>query len=102
MTWTADEIRQLRYRLGWSQAEMARCLQTDLATVMACEAGRQQLADECRATLLNIYHQAESFNERMQRVPVAEAIMKSRGLCQITDFEVIDSLNSEKGKPGNA
>lgn len=88
MNFTAEEIRQLRYRLGWSQAEMARCLKLTLATVSSVEAGRATLPVEVRSNLLQIMNQAESNAERVQRVPIAEVLMKDLGLSQIHDFEV--------------
>lgn len=93
MNWTGDEIRQLRYRLGWSQAEMARRLDLQLGTVMDWEAGRGALSEENRSVLLRILHQAESMAEKVHRRPIAEVMMKDRNLCQIHDMEVIDGLD---------
>jgi transcriptional regulator with XRE-family HTH domain len=90
--WTADEIRQLRYRLGWSQAEMARCLKLELNTVSEWEAGMHLPLEQHRIALLSIMHQAESNVEKVQRRPIAEALMRDKGLSQIHDLDVIDGL----------
>ncbi|MEK7355001.1 MAG: helix-turn-helix transcriptional regulator [Bdellovibrionota bacterium] len=95
MNWTAIEIRQLRYRLGWSQAEMARCLKLELSQVSSIEAGRTLLPIEHRSSLLQIMNQAESNAERVQRVPIAEVMMKDLGLSQIHDFEVQTRSNEK-------
>lgn len=88
MNFTAEEIRQLRYRLGWSQAEMARCLKLEPVIVFNVEAGRATLPPSVRSSLLQIMNQAESNAERVQRVPIAEVMMKDLGLSQIHDFDV--------------
>lgn len=93
MNFTADDIRHLRSRLGWSQAEMARFLNLELKTVAAWEVGSQALGDEHRNALILIYHQAESLSEKVQRRPIAEVMMKSRGLSQIHDMEVIEGMD---------
>ncbi|MES2962883.1 MAG: helix-turn-helix domain-containing protein [Bdellovibrionota bacterium] len=88
LNFTAEEIRQLRYRLGWSQAEMARCLKLEPTMVSSIEAGRAVLPLHYRSYLLQIMNQAESNAERTQRVPIAEVMMKDLGLSQIHDFDV--------------
>lgn len=81
--------------MGWSQAEMARCLKLDFSTVSSVEAGRMSLPLELNSTLLHILHQAESNAERVQRRPIAEVMMKDRRLSQIHDLEVVESLGKE-------
>ena len=88
MNWTSDEIKQLRYRLGWSQAEMARSLKLELTMVASWELGHQPPQEEHRHLLLSIMHQAESNAERVQRRPIAEMMMRTQGLSQIHDFDV--------------
>lgn len=90
--WTATELRQLRYRLGWSQAEMAWRLNLDTAMISAWEKGGGSPLDEHRSALLRILHLAESNAEKIQRRPLAEAMMRNRGLSQIHDLDVIDGL----------
>ncbi len=91
MEFSAVEIRQLRHRLGWSLAELARCLKTDLATVVRWEKGAIPPSNEQRNQLVNIMSQAESNSERVQRRPIAEVAMRERGLCQIHNFDLPES-----------
>lgn len=104
MNWTADELRQLRYRLGWSQAEMARCLKLELSTISQWEAGTVPPLEEHRNQLLRIFHQAESNSEKVHRRPIAEVIMRDRKLSQIHDMDVLDTLgeNAKNPKKGQA
>ena len=94
MMWTADQLKDLRYRLGWSQAEMARHLECGVEAVFDFETGRSQPSDSHRQILVQIYTNAESNSERVQRRPVAEVIMHDRGLTQIHDFDVIENIAS--------
>jgi transcriptional regulator with XRE-family HTH domain len=90
---TAIELRQLRHRLGWSQAEMARCLKIDYQSVANWELGETAPSQQNHSALLGILQIAESNAGRMQRRPVAEVMMKDRGISQIHDFDVIESLD---------
>lgn len=92
MNWTASEIRLLRYRMGWSQAELARCLHLDLTTVTGWESGLDQPQGVQCSELLRILHQVEDHSEKMHRLPIAEVIMRDQGLSQVHDLEV-DGVN---------
>ena len=95
MIWTAVEIRQLRYRLGWSRAEMARCLKLTPDMINAWEDGRFLPTEAHCNLLISVLNQAESNAEKVQRRPVAEVVMRDRGLSQIHDLEVIDALTGK-------
>jgi transcriptional regulator with XRE-family HTH domain len=96
MDWSAEEVRQLRYRLGWSQAEMARCLKLELATLSSVETGQTPLPESLSSELIRILYQADSNAERVQRRPIAEVMMRDRHLCQIHDLEVVESIIEPK------
>lgn len=98
MNWTADELRQLRYRLGWSRAELARSLGCELSTVHDWETAGIQADNIHRNRLLLFLNQAEMTAENVQRRPVAEVIMNDRGLAQIHETEVIDCLANSADK----
>lgn len=91
MNWTAEEIRQLRYRLGWSQAEMARRLNLEISILSGFETGRASVPGHLKGSLLQILSLAESNADRVQRRPIAEVMMRDRGLSQIHDFDVQNS-----------
>lgn len=92
MIWTADELRQLRYRLGWSRAELARSLGCEVAKVHEWEVSGIAPDSIHRNRLVLFLHQAEMTAENVQRRPVAEVLMNDRGLAQIHETEVIDCL----------
>lgn len=79
---------------------MARRLNLELSTISQWEAGLVPPQEEHRNVLVRIFHQAEANAEKTQRRPVAEVIMKARGLSQIHDLDVIETLNEdEKSTP---
>ena len=91
-TWNAQEIKNLRSRLGWSQAEFARRMKTPLATISGWELGSMVIDEQHHPLMFAISGEADSCAERVQRRPLAESIMRDRGLSQIHDFDVLSSL----------
>lgn len=102
VNFTAEEIRQLRYRLGWSRAELARQLNLDLSVLGEWEAGRlppdhfASLMGTHRSHLLRIFNLAESNAEKLQRRPIAEVIMRRNGLSQIHDLEILETMSTSE------
>jgi hypothetical protein len=93
-TWTADEIRQLRYRLGWSRAEMARNLKMDVESFTELEMGQGEISGELRSSLVRILYFADANADRVQRRPIAEVVMKDLGVSQIHDLDVEESIEA--------
>ena len=90
MDYTAAEMKQLRYRLGYSQAEMARCLNLQLVHISGFESGSALVPEDLKNRLLMMFNQAEDSVARVQRRPLADVIMKERGLSQLPDFDIVD------------
>ena len=88
----ACEIRQLRYRMGWTQSEMARTVGCKVELVAAWEQGAAHPESEQQTTLIRFMQQAESNSEKIQRGPAAEDLMTRRNLSQIHDSEVLAYL----------
>ena len=80
---TADELRNLRYRLGWSQAEMARCLKLDVLSISGFETGTTPIPLELKSSLVRIMFQAEANVQNLQRRPIAEVVMREKNLSQV-------------------
>ena len=83
----AEELRHLRYRLGWSQAELARFLNIEMAQICGFESGAQAIPHELKSSLFRIMFQADSNALAVQRRPIAEVIMKEKNLSQLHDFD---------------
>jgi transcriptional regulator with XRE-family HTH domain len=93
-----DELRQLRYRLGWSQAEMARNLRVEMAVVSGCESGAVTLPAELKSSLIRILQQADSNADSCQRRAIAEVLMDQKGLSQIHNFDCDPEQIITKGR----
>jgi transcriptional regulator with XRE-family HTH domain len=92
--WTADKIKRLRLRLGWSTADFSRRFGCQTEVVMNWELGLQQptLDDARQLDRLEFY--LESYSEQVARDPIAENIIKSEGLDQVHQDHVSLRLNS--------
>lgn len=89
MEWTKEEIRTLRRRLGWTQADLARRLNLSSLLVDHWEEGAQVPTDSVQQQLEFLSHQALLCNEEVHFLPVAE---------QECDRESIDQIDLQKIK----
>lgn len=62
---TAEEVRQLRDRLGWTQQEMATKLQVALATVASWEQGRKSPG---RRSERDLWRLQAAWEQRLKRL----------------------------------
>lgn len=78
--------------MGWTQAEMAHTVGCKLELITAWEQGSEEPSSEHKTTLIRFLQQAESYSEKIQRLPAAEDLMTRRNLSQIHDSEVLAYL----------
>ncbi len=90
--WKHDEIRLLRLRLGWTQADLARRLSCDLQLVESLEIGSKVAAIEVVHKLELIAHQADLCGEEIQNRPVAENMCDQEQLGQVELNKIIKKL----------
>ena len=95
---TNDEMRKLRYRLGWSQAEMARNLKIEMSSMIGLESGSTTIPAEVKSSLVLISYQADSNADRTQRRALAETLMDEQGLSQIHNFDCDADAVASKGR----
>jgi len=94
--WTSAEIRHLRLRLGWSQAELARRLGCRQQTVSEWET-EAYVPHNAYSKLLDLLHDhLQVHSDQIQRRPIAEALMKEVGANQISGDRVADKMASEE------
>lgn len=89
-TWGALELRDLRCRLGWSQAEMARRLGCTLQNIMNWEEGTIGLPHEFLRTIIELDHCAKSHSTRLKNLPLADEIMGEKSLSQMSHGELTE------------
>ncbi len=93
-----DELRSLRYRCGWSQAEMARILNVALADLAGFESGAAAIPVTLKSSLVRISQTADSNAECTQRRALAETLMDERKLSQIHNFDCDPAAIPSKGR----
>ena len=93
-----DELRRLRYRLGWSQAEMARNLKIEMSAIAGFESGAALIPVTLKSSLIRISQQADSNADSTQRRAIAETLMDERKLSQIHNFDCDPAERPPKGR----
>jgi DNA-binding XRE family transcriptional regulator len=90
--WSSQKVRELRWRLGWSQAELARHLGCRSQTVNDWETGIDEPPAVHARFLTQLEGQTENYVERLKAEPVADALLDKGHSAQITHTEVVKSL----------
>ena len=86
--WSADDIRQLRWRLGWSQAELARRLGCRQQTISGWETGIYEPQNAYSKLLEMLSSHVEHYSDQVASGSVAEAVMKQVGYTQVNSEEL--------------
>jgi transcriptional regulator with XRE-family HTH domain len=81
--WKEKQIRLLRLRLGWTQADLARRLQCETQLIDSLEKGVESAAMEMVHKLELIAHQAEKCGDEIQKLPAAECLCDQEHLGQV-------------------
>lgn len=88
MKWNNVCIKELRQRLGWSVAEMARRLSVTSETLRYWEAGTKNVSEESFSQLDHLEIQLEKYNEDTFSSPRSENYMDTVGLDQVIHSEL--------------
>jgi transcriptional regulator with XRE-family HTH domain len=83
MTWDAEKIRGLRLRMGWSQTDLARRLQTESKTVIEWEIGLVEPAVEFTQELDLLFKQADSSADQLSCDSLCEIEFEESDATQI-------------------
>ncbi len=85
-----DDIKQLRQRLGWSVAEMARRMGCSADIVADWERGQRSPDSDVLNQMQYLDSYLHTYSERISRAPMAEKIMDDDRLSQLTHRDLID------------
>lgn len=88
MDWNGNTVRQLRQRLAWSQAELARRLGCTLEALSQWELNNIAPFEDVTEHLNVLQRHLDSHCDRLARGPVAEALMAYLNLTQIHSDDV--------------
>lgn len=89
MSFTGPDIRQLRQRLGWSLAEMARQMGCGTELLKKWEAGSMAPDADAMNQLRYLRNHVEVYNDEIQQKPVAEREMDARNVAQLTHRDLL-------------
>lgn len=90
-------IKSLRLRLGWTQADLARRLNCQSSEVQSWETGLTSPDKEITSRLELLVSHAESNANEIQSVPQAENFCERRRLGQIDIYCIEDSDKDQEG-----
>lgn len=83
LLWSGEKIRELRQRLGWSQAELARRLGCRQQTVSEWETNTYQPQNAYSQLLDQWQADSDSANRSLRLAPIADAVMKDLNVSQV-------------------
>jgi ribosome-binding protein aMBF1 (putative translation factor) len=83
MDWNPNQIKKLRKRMGWSQADLAQKLALDCKTVQSWEEGFSCPLDFQLSGLEMISRQADQSAQDLSQSTVAEMQMEQQNLGQV-------------------
>jgi ribosome-binding protein aMBF1 (putative translation factor) len=89
MSWSKENIRTLRLRLGWSQCDLARRLQTETVMVDYWEAGSLEPEPQVQEELELLFRQAVLCSDEIQSRPSAELACEWSAVDQI-EFSCVE------------
>lgn len=92
MEFKSEKVRQIRLRMGWSQSDLARRLQTDVQVIAGIEDGQTIISEDLKSHFVFLLHQAEILSEQIQCIPLAEQLLDIEGLPQIFHSELQDKI----------
>lgn len=78
MPWTAEKIKSLRRRLGWSSSDLARRLHVESTEVVDWESGMNLPVAWVADQLSLLEKQAEANSESMAQEPLAEVFLEEQ------------------------
>jgi DNA-binding transcriptional regulator YiaG len=87
---TNDDFKNIRQRLGWSRAEMARRHGADLDVIDAWETGRVSPDSGALNQYRFLLSGVEEASDHVAQAPLAEAKIDAENLAQVTRREILN------------
>jgi transcriptional regulator with XRE-family HTH domain len=92
MKFKGQDIRKLRQRLGWSQAEMARRMGCNSKLIQQWETEAVQPSPEDCNQLCFLNNHVEAASDQMAERPLVEKEIQSRGVGQLTHRDLLKDV----------
>lgn len=93
--WAAEEIKNLRLRLGWPAAEFARYFGAKSDLIINWERGAIAPTAQDILQLDRLSFHAESYSQQIERQPAADRCLGEMGREQIHS-DIVSDLNRNK------
>lgn len=90
--WTKENIRTLRLRLGWSQADLARRLSCSFTDVSTWESGENMPDSHVANELILIAKHADACSDEVLSSPIIESLCDRKALGQIDFFDFKEEI----------
>ncbi len=81
---TGAQLKEVRLRLGWCAAELARHLSISVDDVLLIEQNQKTISSDFKAACADLVRFADDYATRLKQDPVAEKVMSARRLSQVT------------------
>ncbi len=92
MKFSGREIRTLRQRLGWSQAELARRMGADSELIKNWELDIIIPDTEAVNQLCFLRNHLETTSDQVAQTPLAEKELQERGVGQLTRRDLLNDI----------
>ena len=95
MIMAPEDIKQLRQRLGWSLAEMARRMGCKADLVTAWECGKRCPDSDVINQMQYLESYLAGYSDRISQTPMAEKVMDDDRLSQLTHRDLLDRSSKD-------
>jgi ribosome-binding protein aMBF1 (putative translation factor) len=92
MEFNQETIRELRLKMGWSQTDLARRLQTEVQVISGIEDGQIEIPVDFKMQIIFLTNQLEVLAEEIHLQPYAENELEKEGLHQVFYNDLRDKI----------
>jgi transcriptional regulator with XRE-family HTH domain len=92
MEFNQEKIRELRLKMGWSQSDLARRLQTEVQVISGIEEGQMELPNNFKTQIIFLMNQLEVLTEEIHLQTYAEKELEKEGLLQVFYSDLREKL----------
>ncbi len=86
--WTGSQVHELRLRLGWCTANLARHLGCHQDQILKWESGQESPDPSYFSLFRYLFDSAEINAEKVQQRPLADNVLREHNLGQINEEEM--------------
>jgi transcriptional regulator with XRE-family HTH domain len=92
MEFSQSKLKEIRLKMGWSQSDMARRLNTNVHMISGIEEGILEIPNHFQTHLVFLMNQLEILTEEIHLQPQAESLLENEGLFQVYYSDLRDKI----------